>query len=589
MNFLKNILASTIGTFVALVLVGLLFFILIVASIAGSSDAEKVSVKNNSVLHLKLNREIVDRSTQPRFDFNGTGFQNVTAIGLNELLADIKAAKTDDKIKGIFLEAEGISAAPSTIYDIRNALLDFKSGGKFIVSYSENYTQGNYYLSSAANEVYMFPSGTFDWRGLVTEITFFKRMFDKLEIEMQVVRGPNNKFKSAVEPFMYEKMTPENREQISTFVGDIWKIMLEGIAHERKVSIDVLNKTADSLTFVNNELIMSNGLIDGLSYRDEVLANLRGKLGLDSESDKIEFISLKDYEGKKEKKEDANRVAVVYAIGAIESGEGDEQTIGSDRIAKALKDARENEEVKAVVLRVNSPGGSALASDVIWRETEMIRKSGKPFIVSMGDYAASGGYYIACSADKIFANPNTITGSIGVFGVIPNAQKFMENKLGITFDTYQTNAHSNLLTVSKPLDEYEMKVMETMVANIYDDFTSKVAAGRKKTQAEVDSIGQGRVWSGEDALSLGLVDELGNLDAAVASAAQMAGLTDYSTVEYPKAVDPFQQFLNELQGNKEASVLKEVLGDQYPKYEQLKEIQKIRGIQARIPYLIEIR
>lgn len=592
MNFLKNVLASAIGTFVAMILVMIVFFFIIFASIAGAigsaSEAEKVTVKDNSVLHLKLNKVITDRALQPSFNFNGAAFENTTAIGLNELIADIKAAKNDQKIKGIFLETEGIAAAPSTLFDIRNALLDFKSDGKFIVSYSENYAQGSYYVASAASEVYMFPSGTFDWRGLVSEISFLKKMFDKLEIEMQVVRGPNNKFKSAVEPFMYEQMSPENREQIATYVGDIWKTMLDGISTERKVTIEMLNKTADSLTFVDNNLVKSTGMIDGLMYRDEVISSIKQKLNLTSEKDKINFVSLSDYEAKKEEKENAGEIAIVYAVGAIESGEGDDQTIGSDRIAKALREARENEDVKAVVLRVNSPGGSALASDVIWRETELIKKSGKPFIVSMGDYAASGGYYIACSADKIYANPTTITGSIGVFGVIPNAEKFLENKIGITFDRYQTNAHANLLNVTKPLDPYEMKVMETMVANIYDDFTSKVAAGRKKTQAEVDSIGQGRVWSGEDALALGLVDELGNLEAAVKAAAEMAGITDYETVNYPEAIDPFKQFIEELSGQKEDAMMREVLGDQFRFYEQLKSIRKIQGVQARMPYLIEI-
>lgn len=592
MNFIKNVLASAIGTFVAMLLVMIVFFFIIVGSIASAitsgTESKKKAVKENSVLHLKLDNVITDRALEPKFNFTGAGFESSSVIGLDELIGDIKDAKSDDKIKGIFLETEGLMAAPSSLLDIRNALLDFKSSGKFIVAYNENYSQANYYVSSAASEVYMFPSGTFDWRGLVTEISFLKKMFDKLEIDMQVVRGPNNKFKSAVEPFMYEKMSPENREQIATFIGDIWKTMLDGISTERKVSIEVLNKTADSLTFVDNNLVKSTGMIDGLVYRDEVMTNLREKLSIKDEKEDINFVSLFDYEKKKETKENVGTVAIVYAIGAIESGEGDDQTIGSDRIAKALREAREDENVKAVVLRVNSPGGSALASDVIWRETELIKKSGKPFVVSMGDYAASGGYYIACSADKIFANPTTITGSIGVFGVIPNAEKFLENKIGITFDRYQTNAHANLLNVTKPLDEYEMKIMETMVANIYNDFTSKVAAGRKKTQAEVDSIGQGRVWSGEDALALGLVDEMGDLNAAVKAAAQMAGIADYDTENYPEAIDPFKKLMEELSGQKEEALMREVLGNQFRFYEQLKSIQKIQGVQARMPYLIEI-
>lgn len=578
-----------LGTFAAFFLVIVLFVIMIAVVAAGGED--KVSVKDNSVLHLKLNQAIVDRASKSDFNFGGGGFSSESKLGLNQLYDALEAAKTDDKIKGLFLEVELISAAPSTMLDVRNALLDFKNSGKWIIAYGENYSQGGYYIASAANEVYMFPTGTFDWRGLSTELMFFKKMFDKLEIEAQVIRGPNNKFKSAVEPFMYEQMTPENRQQISTYVGDIWKTMLEGISKERNVSIDFLNQAADSISLMDNDILKNSGLVNGLVYRDEIISNMKGKLGMAADGkDEIDMIDLDNYMSTleiKDKKD--NQIAVVYAEGAIESGEGDDETIGSDRIAKALKDARENEKVKAIVFRVNSPGGSALASDVIWRETELIKKSGKPLIVSMGDYAASGGYYISCSADRIFANPNTITGSIGVFGVIPNMQKFLNNKIGLTFDTYETNAHSDALTVTKPLDEYEMKVMENMVAQIYDDFTSKVAAGRKKTQAQVDSIGQGRVWSGEDALGLGLVDELGDMRAAIKYAAQMAGVSDYSTTDYPKMKDPFEEFVADLTGQKEASIMKEVLGDEFRFYEQFKSIQNIRGIQARLPYFIVIR
>ena len=458
------------------------------------------------------------------------------------------------------------------------------------LAYAENYSQGGYFLASAANEVYMYPTGTFDWRGLSTELMFFKQMLDKLEIEAQVIRGPNNKFKSAVEPYLYDHMSPENREQISTFVGDIWRTILEGISKDRGVSVEFLNQAADSLTFRDVKLVKSSGLINGLSYRDEVISLMKTKVGLDAQAKEgFELVTLADYHEKGNNEKKDSEIAVVYAVGAIESGEGDDETIGSDRIAKALRDARLNDKVKAIVLRVNSPGGSALASDVIWRETELIRQSGKPLVVSMGDYAASGGYYIACNANKIFANPTTITGSIGVFGVIPNMQKFLNNKLGLTFDTYKTNAHSGMLSVTKPLDPEEMKAMQDIIAGIYDDFTSKVTNGRGKTQAQVDSIGQGRVWSGEDALQLGLVDELGGLNQAIASAAGLAGLSDYGLVEYPKLKDPFQELVEELTGQKQTSMMKEVLGDQYGMYVQLQSVQKMKGPQARIPFLLEIK
>ncbi|MFY8138870.1 MAG: signal peptide peptidase SppA [Flavobacteriales bacterium] len=590
MNFLKNVLASMIGTIVAMVVVGVIFFFLIIAAVvsAGSGGEERTNVSENSVLHLKLDQAIVERAGENDFNFNPATFQSEETIGLNHIVEDLAHAKTDDNIKGIFLEVSSVGAAPSTVLDIRNAIIDFKSSGKWVIAYAENYSQAGYYVASAANEVYMYPTGTFDWRGLATEIMFYKNMLDKLEIEAQVIRGPNNKFKSAVEPFMYDHMSPENREQIATFVGDIWNIMLDGIAKERGVTKEMLNLAADSLTFRDVQLVKDAGLLNGLLYRDEVMDLIKTKVGVDKVDD-IKFADFGDYHRSYEKTIGTDRVAVVYAVGGIESGEGDDQTIGSDRIAKALRDAREDSNVKAVVLRVNSPGGSALASDVIWRETELIKKSGKPFIVSMGDYAASGGYYIACSADRIFANPNTITGSIGVFGVIPNMKNFLNNKIGLTFDTYQTNAHAGLISVTKPLDEMEMKAMQDMIADIYDDFTSKVAKGRNKTQAEVDSIGQGRVWSGEDALQIGLVDELGDLKAAVAYAAQQAGIADYSTKGFPKMKDPFEELMEDLTGQKQTAILQQVLGDDFRFYEEIQAVRAMKGPQARLPFALEIR
>jgi len=590
MQFLKNVLASFIGTFVAMFLVLAVFVIIIIAAVSSGSDEKQVSVKDNSILHIVLNQEVVERGSDNDVNFNPATFQSESKLGLNHFIQDLEKAKSDDKIKGVFLEVVNFGASPSTIYDMRKAILDFKASGKWIMAYGENYSQGGYYLASAANEVYMYPTGTFDWRGLSTELMFFKQMFDKLEIEAQVIRGPNNKFKSAVEPFIYDHMSVENREQISTFVGDMWRTMLDGISKERGVTAEFLNQAADSLTFRDVKLVKSSGLLNGLSYRDEVISMMKTKVGLDAQAtDGFNLVKLADYHTKPENDKKDNQVAIVYAIGAIESGEGDDQTIGSDRIAKALRDARLNEKVKAIVLRVNSPGGSALASDVIWRETELIRQSGKPLVVSMGDYAASGGYYIACNANKIFANPTTLTGSIGVFGVIPNMQKFLNNKIGLTFDTYETNAHSDMMSITKPLDAEEMKAMEDIIADIYNDFTSKVAAGRGKTQAQVDSIGQGRVWSGEDALQLGLVDELGGLNQAIVAAAGLAGLSDYSMTEYPELKDPFKEFVEGLMGQQQTSMMKEVFGDQYGMYVQLQSVQKMKGPQARIPFLLEIK
>ncbi|MFM9984959.1 MAG: signal peptide peptidase SppA [Flavobacteriales bacterium] len=599
MSFGKSLLASLLGSFLAMGLLLVIMIIIVVAAI-GSGDEKAVEVANNSVLHIKLDQLIVERDNPHQQGFNFEAFNDEQKMGLNTLVEELERAKTDDRIKGILLELGSFGAAPSTVLDVRRAISEFSNSGKWVIAYGEDFSQGGYYVASAANEVYLYPQGSIDWRGINAEIMFFKNMLDKLEIQAQVIRGPNNKFKSAVEPYIYDHMSPENKQQIETFISDIWRVMLDGISEKRGVSVADLNRMADSLQLVIPEKAVEARLIDGLKYRDEVMGIIKSKLGVDvaSSDDDLEFISLGDYatsshkkSGKDEKdtpdfKKD--KVAVVYAVGAIESGEGSDDVIGSERIAKALKKAREDSKVKAIVLRVNSPGGSALASDVIWRETELIKQSGKPFYVSMGDYAASGGYYISCSADKIYANANTITGSIGVFGIIPNLENFWKNKLGITFDRYETNPHADLITGNKALDEKEMEYMTNMVADIYNDFTSKVANGRKMTQAMVDSIGQGRVWSGEDAKTLGLVDEIGNLQDCIKAAAAQAGLTDYAVKELPAMIDPFEKLMEELTGQKKEESLRSVLGEQYKVYMHAKTFLEMKGVQARMPFMIEI-
>ncbi len=598
MNFFKTLLASMLGTFLALGLLILIFVVMIVAAVSGSED-KVVKVKDNSVLHIILDEAVAERGSDNDFNFNPASFSSESKMGLNHFISDLEKAKSDDRIKGIFLEPLSLSAAPSTVLDIRRALEDFKSSGKWIVSYAEDFSQGGYYVASVANEVYMYPEGSLDWRGINAEVMFFKKMLDKLEIEAQVIRGPNNKFKSAVEPFIYDHMSDANKVQVETFIGDIWRVMLDGISQTRGITVPELNAYADSLAFVLPEKVAEARMVDGLKYRDEVMSLLKSKLGMEASAkdEDIELISLANYHdnaGKGKDKDEKpsvkkDRIAVVYAVGGIESGEGDDETIGSERIAEALKKAREDEKVKAIVLRVNSPGGSALASDVIWRETMLIRESGKPFYVSMGDYAASGGYYISCSAEKIYANANTITGSIGVFGIVPNLQKFWDNKVGITFDRFETNPHADLISANKPLDAFEMFAMQKMVTDIYDDFTSKVAAGRNMTQANVDSIGQGRVWSGEDAKNLGLVDEIGNLQDCIKAIAEKAGLTDYSVKEMPTLIDPFQKMIEEITGKKDELMMKEILGDQYVIYQNVRDINKWKGVQARMPFLMDIR
>ena len=593
MTFWKTVWATLVGNIIASILGTLLTVAVIAAIIGALASSEDVSMENESILKIKLENSFTERGLDtPSFNLNGTEDR----IALRDLERVLRFAKTDERIEGVYLNIGAIEAAPAMLLEIHNTILDFKSSGKWVIAYSEGYSQAGYFLASAANEVYMYPTGTFDWHGLNAEVMFYKKLLDNLEIEAQVIRGPNNKFKSAVEPFIYDHMSDENRLQMATFIDDIWKVMCEKISAQRGVSVEELNAAATSLRFINNNTLLQSKLIDGLLYPDEIAAKMsarlkdKGKLEDDKKIDE-EVISYNRYlevVKMEDKVSDVAQVAVVYAIGGIESGKGDDETIGSDRIAKALRDARLDEGIKAVVLRVNSPGGSALASDVIWREAELIKQSGKVFVVSMGDYAASGGYYIACGADRIFAQPNTITGSIGVFGIIPNLQNFLDRKLGITFDAYKTHEHANMMTLTSPLDTVQKRAMQVMVSNIYNDFTSKVALGRNISQVYVDSIGQGRVWSGEDAQTIGLVDEMGGLREAVAYAAAKAGVSSNSILELPEMLDPLEEFFDNISGKSEDAIMSRILGSRFKNYQDIRQLSNGGKIQTRLPFYITV-
>lgn len=611
-NFFKQVLASFLGSGAAFLIAGFILIFMFVAIITssitaamnGDEDQGETKMTDHAVLHMKLEDPIVERANDKDFQFDFNTLEPVTNLGLNHIIKDLDKASKDDRIRGIFLDLTTVSASPATMETIREALEDFKTGGKWIVAYAESYSLGTYYLASAADETYLYPEGSLDFRGLGTELMFFKNMLEDLDIEVEVVRGPNNKYKSAVEPFMYDGMSEPNREQMQVLLGDIWAEMCKEIGENRNLSPEKLNMIADSLEVRVAADAVSTGLIDGLKYRDEVIAMLEAKSGIqpsdanedgeEGSDDGLDLVSIKYYhkaklkDGLMSKLRGKDRVAVVYAVGEIRSGEGDDMTIGSDRIARALREAREDEKVKAVVLRVNSPGGSALASDVIWRETELIKAADKPFVVSMGDLAASGGYYISAGADKIFANENTITGSIGVFGLIPNAEGFFNNKLGITFDRVGTNAHSGMMAVTKPLDDAEMAMLNESVESIYDRFTQLVADGRGMTQEDVDAIGQGRVWTGSRAIEVRLVDEIGNLDDAIAEAAEMAGLEDYHEKELPEFVDPFEELMKELSGEVKMQQMMEATGIPARYIHQVEQVKYMitegDKIQARMPY-----
>ncbi|MEN8786766.1 MAG: signal peptide peptidase SppA, partial [Flavobacteriales bacterium] len=504
-QFFKYFLASGL----AYIVFGLILFLIIIGiSSVIFEGPEPVSVERNSVLHLKFDQPISETSY---FQLEPTALKALNVMGLNDIVRSIDYAAEDDKIKGIYLEPSFMSVGLGGLEEIHDALERFKKSEKFIVAYSEAYSQGGYYLASVADEIYVYPTGAMEWSGLSSEKMFFKQMLDKVGVEMQIIRGSNNKFKSAVEPYFLEKMSDANREQTEKYLFSFWDHWVAEISKARGVSVSDLNSFADNMTISSPAKAVENKLATAVKYQDEVEGILKEKLSL-TEKDKLKSVGLSDYmEYTKTKllvkNSGVKNIAIVYANGEIVSGKGTAEMIGSETTVQHLRKARNNDSIKAVVLRVNSPGGSALASDVIWREIELIKKSGKKVVVSMGDLAASGGYYISCNADRIFAQENTITGSIGVFGVVPNAQKLMNEKVGITFDRAKTNEHADLMSFTKPLTDEEYSVIQKEVDRIYDDFISRVAEGRGISKAMVDSIGQGRVWSGKDALSINLVDE----------------------------------------------------------------------------------
>jgi protease-4 len=509
-------------------------------------------------------------------------------LGLNDILKNISNAKSDTNIRGIYLQLSGLQTGIATIEEIRNALIDFKKSGKFILSFSDTYTQGSYYLASVADRLYLTPGGSVNFIGLSADLMFYKKTLEKLEIEPEIIR--HGKFKSAVEPLIYDKMSPENREQIKTYVGSIWNHMVSQISESRHIPVEKLNHFADSLLLWSNNAAVNYGMIDAVLYKDQVLDTLANLVDI-SESKDLEFVSHQKYlrvpqKGNK-KSYSRNKVAVIFAEGDIIPGDAGEGYIGSERIARTIRKARQDSAVKAIVFRVNSGGGSALASEVIWRELDLARQT-KPVIASMGDMAASGGYYIVAAADTIVASPNTITGSIGVFGLLMNAQGFFNNKLGITTDVEKTNAWSDFGSIYRPLSGSERYILQSMVDETYSIFVNRVSEGRGMNYNDVDKIAEGRVWSGENASERGLVDVMGGLNVAIDIAVKKAKLENYRIIELPEQEDAFTQILNELTGEIRERLIREELSGQYNQYRYLKNLLKADRIQARLPFEISI-
>ncbi len=583
-QFFKFMFASMLGFFLTMVLV---FFITIVmiASIASMAGRDTVAIDKKSVLHLELTTEIVDRGGRNPFDsFDFMSLSLSKAIGLNELLDQIQMARKDDNIEGIFLDISAIPAGWSTLHEVRQALNDFRESGKFVISYGEFYMQNAYYLGSVADEIYLHPEGVIDFRGINSELVFLKNMLDKLGIDPQIIR--HGEYKSAGEPFFREDMSPENREQILSYISAIWNNVTGDIAESRGLTINHITEVADGLKTRNAETAKAYEMIDGIAYRDEIMDILRQRLEI-GEEDNINFVSPEKYAKAPRPKSmqiprTRDRIAVVYATGGIVSGEGSESVIGSDRIAGAIREARLDDNVKAIVFRINSPGGSALASDVILREVQLASDV-KPVVATMGDVAASGGYYIACAADWIVASPTTITGSIGVFGMVPNMQEFFNDKIGITFDNVKTNRFADLGSISRPLTNAERQIIQESIGQVYDTFIGHVAKGRNLPVNVVDELGRGRVWSGVEAKQNGLIDDFGGLDVAIRKAAELAELEEYRIKEYPIRKDFLTQLMEEFGGIKTKMVKKE-LGGAYKYYQALQDVEQMTGILTRLPY-----
>ena len=592
--FWRSFWASTLSYAIISIIFSVIIILIFSAITSSLTMKKELIIKANTILKIDLNQEIAERS---ELKFN----QNIQApfesiMGLKEIKSSIKKAKTDDRISGILLNTENIAIGLASLDELRDALYDFKESGKFIYSYSENYSQKSYYLSSLADKIILYPEGMVDFRGLSSELLFFKNALDRLDVDVQIIRGSNNTFKSAVEPFMYEKMSPENRAQIQKLLDDLWKNMIKNIKNERGLSIENLNEIADSIYSNNAENSLKHKLVDALAYEDQLDSIIKTNNEM-AAADSIYFLDIKKYiknNASKLKEAEISQnqnIAIVYAVGEIISGKSNQGKMGSETIVKALRKAKNNPSIKAIVLRVNSPGGSALASDVIWREVQLTKEK-KPVFVSMGDVAASGGYYISCAADRIFAGPNTVTGSIGVFGVIPNINTMLKNKIGITVDRVETNEHASFSMLNK-LSDFERKKIQEGVDDIYDDFISKVANGRDGLKkVDVDNIGQGRVWSGKEAINIELIDEIGNLNNTIDYAAKSVDIKseDIRILNLPEIKN--NQFLEILQSLEMEEVkfsnnlnfidkVKSILN-------QINENKTLYKFQARLPYEIII-
>ncbi len=589
-SFIKYTMATVVGIFLTM----MLFTIISIISLAGMMATEGMSapIKEKSILRLDLSGTLAERSESNPFAAL-MGEEN-TALSLEDALLALDKAAKNENIIGVYLEGGSMGANPGMAQELRQALVEFKESGKWVVAYGDSYGKTAYYLSSVADSVLLNPEGNVDFGGMASQIMFYKDVMEKVGVKMQVFKVGT--YKSAVEPFICTEMSPANREQVTSYLFSIWTNMLKDVAASRNMEMGKLNSLADSLTMISEASVALNGgLVDKLCYMDEVKAILREKSGLEDEDDDLVFASVADVaksETLDEKVDD--QVAVYYAYGEIVQSQGtglgmsQEHQIVGEKMIKDLQDLREDDDVKAVVIRVNSPGGSAFASEQIWREVCLLKEK-KPVVVSMGGMAASGGYYISCAANRIFAEPTTLTGSIGIFGMIPDMSELMTEKIGLKFDVVKTNEMSDIGTMARPFNEAESAQMQKMINRGYDLFTKRVADGRGMAQDSVKLIAEGRVWTGEQGLNIGLVDELGNLDDAVAHAAELAKVEKFRAVPYPGADNPFELLLNQTKGGYLDSELRELLGEGYAVYSLVRNVKDADRIQARMPFEMNIQ
>ena len=586
MNFIKNVFATIVGLFLFVLLS--FFFLIGLGAIVGSGEDE-IKVKENSVIQLDLAKINFDYAGKYESD---SPFSNLffgkDKVGFIEVLKAIDAAKTDHKIKGITLVNNVSNLGLAQSKELRDKLEDFKKSKKFVMAYATIFSQKEYYISSVADAIYLNPSGEMEFKGLGTEMLFYKNFQDQSGFKMEIIR--HGKFKSAVEPFLAQEISKENREQVTVLLQSVWDNIVSDIAKNRNVSVTQLNAIATDLLARTPEMALQQKLIDKVAYEDEFNAALKNKLKV-AKDDEIESVSISDYVATSTlNSEDYTKddiIAVIYAQGEINGGEGDVDYIGEVSINRSLKEAREDDEVKAVVLRVDSPGGSALVSDLIWREIELTKKV-KPVVVSMGNLAASGGYYIACNANTIFAEPTTITGSIGVFGMLPNVHGFA-TKYGVNAEQIQTHKNAVGYSIFEPISEEYKTIALEGIDRVYKTFINRVAAGRKMTFDQVDAIAQGRVWTGTDAIKNGLVDKLGNLDAAIAHAAILGKTKSYRTENYPEYKKDFDAILETLAGasiyKSRETLMKEELGEEnYNLLKKAKLMQNRKGVQMLLPF-----